>query len=234
MSRDPYADANLLASATDRLLAAVRTMDDGQVAAPSGLPGWNRGHVLAHLSRQADALSNLAGSAISGEPAVMYASPEARNADIAAGAGRGQAEQFADLAAASGRLAGLIDAVPAERWAAEVAYRQGPGPATLIPWARLREVEIHHVDLAVGYTVDDWDAGFAAELCAELAAEFADRPAPPAVELRATDTGAVYRIGAGPTVSGTAARLAGWLLGRPAGELAVDPAGPLPVPPAWK
>jgi maleylpyruvate isomerase len=234
MSRDPNADAKLLASATERLLATVRSMDDGQVLAASTLPGWSRGHVLTHLSRHADALANLVHMAVTGEPRVMYPSVEARNADIEAGAGRGRADQLADLTAATERLAGLVAEVPAERWAADVAYRQGPGPAAQIPWNRLCEVEIHHVDLGLGYSADDWDPAFGPDLLAWLATDFAARPTPTAAVLHATDTGETYRLGAGPTVAGTSARLAAWLVGRPTGGLTVDPAGPLPVPPVWK
>ncbi|HEY3506629.1 MAG TPA: maleylpyruvate isomerase family mycothiol-dependent enzyme [Actinocatenispora sp.] len=232
MDRNPYDDAKLLAGATERLLASVRSMDDAQVATPSTLPGWSRGHVLTHLSRHADALANLAHTAVTGEPRVMYASPEARSADIEAGAGRGHADQLADLTAATDRLAALIAAVPAARWAADVAYRQGPGPAANIPWNRLAEVEIHHVDLGLGYSPDDWDPAFGTGLLDMLAPDFAARATPATV--RAADTGATYRLGDGPTVTGTSARLAAWLVGRPAAGLAVDPIGPLPVPPRWK
>ena len=45
--------------ATDRLLTAAAKLDNAGVTQPSRLPGWSRGHVLAHLARNADALVNV-------------------------------------------------------------------------------------------------------------------------------------------------------------------------------
>ena len=36
-----------------------RQLDDAAIAEPSLLPGWTRGHLLAHLARNADALVNV-------------------------------------------------------------------------------------------------------------------------------------------------------------------------------
>ena len=56
--------------------------------APSLCEGWTRAHVVTHIARNADALSNLVHWATTGEPTPMYASPESRDADIAEGARR--------------------------------------------------------------------------------------------------------------------------------------------------
>ncbi|WP_425586056.1 maleylpyruvate isomerase N-terminal domain-containing protein [Streptomyces thioluteus] len=90
-------DLALLREATDRLTRAVEALAEPAVGEPSRLPGWTRGHVLAHLARNADALVNV----LSGRP--MYASAEARDADIAEGAPRPLAVQLDDLRT-SGRL----------------------------------------------------------------------------------------------------------------------------------
>ena len=83
--------------ATDRLLATAAQLTDEQVKAPSLLPGWSRGHVLTHLARNADGLRNLLIWARTGVPTPQYASPQARDAAIAAGADRTAAEQAADI-----------------------------------------------------------------------------------------------------------------------------------------
>ena len=62
--------------ATQRLLGTARIIDDADLQAPSLLPGWTRGHVLAHLARGADALRNLMIGVRVGEPRPAYASPE--------------------------------------------------------------------------------------------------------------------------------------------------------------
>ena len=43
-----------LGESTDRLLATAGALTGAQVAGPSRLPGWTRGHVLTHLARNAD------------------------------------------------------------------------------------------------------------------------------------------------------------------------------------
>ena len=88
--------------ATDRVLSAAAELDNVSVAEPSRLPGWSRGHVLAHLSRNADALVNV----LEGRP--MYAAASIRDADIDRDAPRPLDVQVADLreSAASFQAAG--------------------------------------------------------------------------------------------------------------------------------
>ena len=45
--------------AVARLLASAAALSDEQLRGPSLLPGWSRGHVLSHIARNADGLSNL-------------------------------------------------------------------------------------------------------------------------------------------------------------------------------
>ena len=72
-------DLESVHAATERLLLAVAGWDDASVAEPSRLPGWSRGHVLAHLARNADALVNV----LEGRP--MYADAQVRDANPAGG-----------------------------------------------------------------------------------------------------------------------------------------------------
>jgi maleylpyruvate isomerase len=46
------------------------------------------------------------------------------------------------------------------------------------PWVRWREVEVHHVDLGMGYEPSDWPVGFVTGALRELLDSFADRAAP--------------------------------------------------------
>ena len=75
-------------AATGRLLATTAALADPEVREPSLLPGWTRGHVLSHIARNADGLINLLRWAHTGTQIPMYASQQARDADIEAGAGR--------------------------------------------------------------------------------------------------------------------------------------------------
>jgi hypothetical protein len=54
--------------------------------------------------------------------------------------------------------------------------------AAMLPWARLREVEVHHVDLDAGYTPEDWSDAFALRLLREIVT--GAKPDAPAMVLR--------------------------------------------------
>src|SRR2546430_5157230 len=88
-----------IGEATDRLLASAAALTDARAGEPSLLPGWTRGHVLTHVARNGDGLGNLLRWARTGTETPMYASREARRADIEAGAGRSPAGPAADVPA---------------------------------------------------------------------------------------------------------------------------------------
>src|SRR6185437_8551533 len=94
---DPAPDSAEIEAATSRLLDTARTLSDADVLAPSGLPGWSRGHVLSHIARNADSLVNLLSWAATGVEIPQYPSREVRDADIEAGASRPIAEHLRDL-----------------------------------------------------------------------------------------------------------------------------------------
>src|SRR5262245_60740584 len=116
---DPVRDLATLQTATDRLLTAAAGLDDAAVAGPSRLPGWSRGHVLAHLARNADALVN----AFASRP--MYASGEAREAEIERDAPRPLVVQLDDVRESATRFqAALATAQTAEAdWSRTVELR---------------------------------------------------------------------------------------------------------------
>ncbi|MFE7458606.1 maleylpyruvate isomerase family mycothiol-dependent enzyme [Streptomyces sp. NPDC057554] len=222
-------DLQAVREATDRLLSAAGKWDNAALAEPSRLPGWSRGHVLTHLSRNADALGNV----LRGLP--MYASSETREVDIEAGAPRPLAEQLADFEESTGRLA-AVAAEPAD-WSRTVALRNGvTDSASRVPFRRLIELEIHHVDLDVGYELEDLSADFTEREIAFLADRFTGHPAVPATTVTAED-GRTWTTGGaadGPAVSvrGTAADLLGWLAGRRDGSALTVTGGALPsLPP---
>ena len=97
-------DRAWMAAGEQAVSTAVAALDDVAVAQPSALPGWTRGHVISHLARNAEALNNLVTWARTGVPTPMYASPEARDADIEASAGLGAQALRADLAGAASTL----------------------------------------------------------------------------------------------------------------------------------
>ncbi|WP_159844634.1 maleylpyruvate isomerase family mycothiol-dependent enzyme [Nocardia sp. CY41] len=230
------AQLDTVAEATTRLLDTTRGLDESAVTEPSLLPGWTRGHVLAHLARNADSLVNLLLWAHTGVEIPQYASAFLRDADIAAGAPRPLTEQLADNEAAATRFLGLARSLTDDAWQAQVRTRQGrPIPATEVLWMRLQEVEIHHVDLAAAYTPANWPAPFVARILPQATADLARLTADTtlAFTIQATDTDYTATIGPSPThtISGPASSLAAWLLGRSPGT---DLTGDLPLLPAWK
>lgn len=207
---------DLLPDATRRLIRTMDALDDGAYAEPSGLPGWSRGHVLAHLALNAEGLAGALSGIVNGEPTTMYSSEEARDFDIAALAGEEPAEIRARLMAASTELADAIAAMPPDAWEGDVERTPGGRrfPAALVPTMRLREVEIHHADLDAGYSHADWSPDF----CAALIGSVAGRPGEPAFVAVATDADGRWERGTGgPIVSGSLADLGWWLTGRGAG-----------------
>ncbi|TDC80064.1 maleylpyruvate isomerase family mycothiol-dependent enzyme [Micromonospora sp. KC606] len=238
MTTDPLLLTGELDDATARLLRAAETLDAADLAAPSLLPGWTRGHVLTHLARNADGFVNLLTSARTGERIPQYASPAARDADIATGATRPPAGQLDDLRRSAESFAEAVAAMPVEAWGAVVeTWRGQPWPAAMLVWGRLREVEVHHVDLATGYRPADWPQAFAQHLLHEVVSGLAGRADTPPMVLRFDGTRHELVVGepeGAPVVTGSPTELVAWLIGRGRGEtLTVTPDGPLPTPPEW-
>ncbi|MFP1623754.1 maleylpyruvate isomerase family mycothiol-dependent enzyme [Streptomyces sp. 5K101] len=223
---DPLSDLRSLREATDRLLTAVSGLDNAAPARPSRLPGWTIGHVLAHISRNADALVNV----LEGRP--MYVSGEAREADIERDAPRPLAEQLDDLRAAAARFQDA-GAVPAD-WDRTVELRNGvTDRAARVPFRRLIEVELHHVDLGIGYELEDLPKEFTQRETDFLAQRFRGAANVPPTRILAA--GGEWRTGGdeGPevTVSGSPADVLGWLAGRRDGAALEVAGGPLPTLP---
>lgn len=206
--------ANDLASvhtATQRLLTALGTLDNAAVTQSSRLPGWTRGHVLAHLARNADALVNV----LQGRP--MYASAEARDADIERHARRSLSVHLADLRRSAERLRATASATA--DWSRTVELRNGvTDRLERVPFRRWAEVELHHVDLGIGHELEDLSQEFTEREIDFLAERFTGHPDVPVTTL-ATADGRTWSTGGrtdgGPvTVEGTPAALLGWLAGR--------------------
>lgn len=220
---------------TARCQALAAELTDRTAGQPCGLPGWTRGHLLTHLARNADALVNLLTWARTGTPTPMYASRAQRDADIEAGAGRTAAQLRDDLAASGERLADAIAAIQPADWDARVRTAQGRDiAARQVPWLRIREVWVHAVDLATGTTVADLPAALIDALLADVTTGFTARGGCPPLRLAPTDRPREWQVtgddDAPVTLSGPAADLLGWLIGRTGPDRLT---GPAPQLPAW-
>jgi maleylpyruvate isomerase len=194
------------AAGLDALLAAVGRLTEADLAGPSPLEGWTRGHVLSHVAGLGRAMLGQAEAAGRGEVVPVYASQEARAAGIEAGAGRSVAEHLAVLGALRDDLARTWPGPGSALWDAPSGYRDGPLSGCLLAW--WREVRIHSVDALAGTSqeigYETWDDA----LCAHLR-EF--------LAVRLPDGVAVDDIAGDPR------DVTAWLAGRvPAGPLAAD------------
>lgn len=215
------------AAATERLHEIVAGLDDTAVRGGSLLPGWSRRHVLAHLARNADALTNLLTWARTGVEHFVYASREDRDAAIEQGAARGYLLIAEDLAAASARFAAAATALPESAWSAVMTTAKGRRVvAWQVPWLRMREVWLHLVDLDAGVGFDTLPPDVLEHLIDDVAGEFDGRAGVPALVLDVTLPGDRQRswpvsVNGTPsprTVTGTAPDVLGWLTGRSSGS----------------
>ncbi|THC48926.1 maleylpyruvate isomerase family mycothiol-dependent enzyme [Streptomyces sp. A1499] len=224
---DHVRDLASVRDATDRLLSAASKLNNDSIAEPSRLPGWTRGHVLAHLARNADALVNV----LAGRP--MYESARQRDSDIERDAPRPLAEQLDDVRESMARFEAQA-ALPAD-WSRTITMRNGvTDSASRVPFRRWVEVELHHVDLGIGYELEDLPTEFVRRETAFLTARFSGNPdVPPTRVTDGTHAWSTGRAGEPEvTVSGAAPDLVGWLAGRRDGSALTAEGGLLPsLPP---
>jgi len=220
--------------ATHRLVRTVDHMPDEQYAAPSLLPGWSRAHVVAHLALNAEGLAGALAGAARGREVPMYASPEARDADIAELATASPSMLRTRLLGATSEFAGSMSGMPDDAWGTTIHRTPGVRAfvAGAVPGMREREVEIHHADLGLAYSRRDWPAEFAERLLGSVCKGDSDRR----FSVHATDLDRTWRCGTGadgPTVSGTGADLGWWLTGRGDGDGLTSDDGALPRIEEW-
>ncbi len=229
----PFLEA--LVTSTEALQHSIAGVTDDEARAASLLPGWTRGHVLTHIARNADAMVNLLRSARTHQHIPMYPSRAERDADIERGAGRSAGQLVGDVHASHERLMAEVAGMDSADWSASIRYGADDreGNATLIPPLRRSEVEIHHVDLDLGYTLAHWPPDFVEPMLERVAADFSARPDTPRLTLVGNDERRWQIRDGGQEVSGPASALLGWLVGRTDGS-GLTTEGNLPALGAWR
>lgn len=214
-----------LHASTTRLLTGIDAEEwtEPEVAAPSLCPGWTRGHVLAHIARNADSITATLEGALRGEIVKRYPHGwDARNKDIDDGAARPLAAQLSDVRESAARLDDAFEAIAAaDAWDRPTDRDR---PASDWVWWRLREVEIHHVDLARSYPATQWPTVLIATQIPETLATLDERMDEPIrVEIESAAIPELDGLTWTSALSGEPTLVRGpdwavlaWLLGRPA------------------
>ncbi|MDJ0459395.1 maleylpyruvate isomerase family mycothiol-dependent enzyme [Arthrobacter sp. NQ7] len=210
----PSPDALLaeLHKAADALTAAVDRIPAGGDKAPSTLPGWSRGHLLAHIAGICDALARQVEYGRHGEKVELYdGGVDGRNRAIELAAGHSLEEHREDVAAAVQRALAAFDALGEDEWQTRIAFRDGAiFDAGLALW---RELVIHTADLDAGTGPEVWNRDFCSHLFDFLAARV---PAETRLVVQPVALPPLTLGAGGSTVvvSGMITDIAAWLAGR--------------------
>lgn len=152
----PVASLGACRSSHRQLLEALAPLTDDDVRSPTLLPRYSRGHVITHLANKTRAQAVIFGGPAAGEIRRLH--PDGYDPDLAAdaGAGRTAAELGADLAQAFVLLEAAWDALDDTMWDRLGIMMAGPRTMAEVVTHHLRNVEVHHVDLDIGYRPADW------------------------------------------------------------------------------
>ncbi|GAA3277805.1 maleylpyruvate isomerase family mycothiol-dependent enzyme [Paenarthrobacter aurescens] len=203
------AELHKAASTVFRLLSK---MDESSVAEPSELPGWTRGHVLAHIAGISKAMARQLDYARRGETIELYdGGMDGRNKAIELAAGHSLARHTEAVTSAVDAAVAAFDALGPNEWQARIAYRDGTVlDGGLALW---RELTIHASDLKLGFGPETWSRPFCEHLIGFLEARVPDSS-----KFVLQPTGLPQRsIGSGGTsiaITGMLTDIAAWLAGR--------------------
>jgi len=189
----------------DLILKATAGLTDDDLRAPSTLPGWSVGNLVAHIAANGDALLNLVTWARTGVETPMYASAEDRANGIAKGDTLTADQASAWLQSSIANLTEGFDGLTDAEWSNEVVTAQGRTvPATELPYMRSREGLIHAVDLGRGVTFSDLPDGFLdaliEDICVKRGLSGDELPAGPKAEVAAWLSGRPHTLADAPEI----------------------------------
>lgn len=203
---------NAVRDHTALLLGTTIGYDDDDWAAPTGLAGWTRSHVAAHLAEGANGLVRVITGLEAGIPTRMYDSQSAKHHAIELGALTGGLQLQIRLDTSASQLQDHFARLEGDT--RPVALRAGYRiPAHQIPLARLGEVVLHHTDLGSQFSTADLTPEIAVELLAFHIDRIGRRDDFPPLRLVADEgyEGCVGRSGIPTQMNGPAGDLVAWL-----------------------
>lgn len=216
----PTADIDGARAAHQALLRTARTLRDADIARPSLLAGWTKGHVLTHIARNADGHCNMFDGAAVGEVWAQYpGGTEQRIDGIEVGARRRAAEVVDDLEITIARLEDHWNSATDEMWATgQCRSFAGEMPLAIQPFRRWREVEVHHHDLGANFSWRDWSEAYTMRELETTIGTLAPRLDGHPLALRSTDSAHVWTIPENSCsvveVRAPRRQLLAWLVGR--------------------
>lgn len=232
MTQPNRAEDNLLLLdvETDRLLTTCTRLSDPD--RETLCAGWDVAHLLTHVARNADALSNLVRWAVDGQERPAYASDEARDAAIEEGARRPLEEIVADVRDTAFRFRDLAQELTGPAGEAQVRTRTGtPVQGHQVIAMRVLEVVFHHVDLDTDYSFDQADPGWVARTLRRGVRQWDAATDAPALTLVPEGLPPLPLGAGGPEVAGTPGQLLLWVARGRADGLSAQVE--LPQPPPW-
>ncbi|UYQ77467.1 maleylpyruvate isomerase family mycothiol-dependent enzyme [Glutamicibacter sp. JL.03c] len=225
-----HSDLSRLARETAMMSATIRTQSSEELAADSLCGGWSRAHVIAHLASNGRTLVKLVDWAITGEPQKLYASQDARNAEIDQLAALPREELLSAFDESAAFFAQECERLAGELAVEEVDLHGKIIPASSIVALRIAEVVIHHHDLDTAWSIQDADPA-SQENAVEAAVRTMRVKDAPGMTLL-SEEGDEWVIGDGSlTVRADRASLVEWLARGEARNIEAD--GPIPQLPTW-
>lgn len=204
--------------ATQHLLGNTIALTDDQWQELSLAPGWTRAHLATHVSMNAEAFARVITSLLAGTSDVMYSSRKDRLSRIERGSERDGLALQIQLDASADQFTAALDTAE-ERLDPATVIQVTPNNSIrfdMVPLARLNEVLLHHVDLNVGFKIEEIDDTLARFLLEWNVYLLSKTVGYPRIELR-SDSGFTAQFGSNGTplpVTGSDRLLLGWVTGR--------------------
>ncbi|UFU06089.1 maleylpyruvate isomerase family mycothiol-dependent enzyme [Ruania halotolerans] len=216
--------------ALDRIIAALAGLAPEQVTAPCPLPGWTRGHVLAHVDVVGQALVRQVEAAARGRQLpFLDGGRSALEEAVNVGAGRTRAEHLTALRTLRDRHHASWPDDDDSLWVEPVEFRRGTVADVALAW--WRETCVHLVDLDAGARAEEeWSPALSEHLIDFLSVRLPDGPE---FVLDAPHERFSYTVAGDPDsavqISGSLISLTTWLAGREIADLPAATHGGEPV-----
>jgi maleylpyruvate isomerase len=238
---DPQLAAGLLLARRGQAFFSrkLNELADADFDGPSLLPGWTRAHVAAHVGLNARAITHLTEWAATGVETPMYSTPTEREDDIDFAATL-PIQAIRNLSAhAAVHLNVEWRDLSDDAWRHEIRTAQGRiMPVSETVWMRTRETWVHAVDLDNGASVAQFPPELLDLLLADLIAVWRRKRAAdgPNIRLEPSDRTTSFVIdpeSEATVVTGTAADLVAWGIGRGPSRATTGDGGVPQSAPVW-